>query len=137
MALSWLNRKLVGAFASTLAKGQLACYRSRRARQPYLTKEQLYTAIIAVRPTYGIETAEYLVKLASHLPQWGSAIVYPEFAQNLMNLAHEMHSPLTATFRDVVFTLIYYEYTRDGTPVGPEHYVIFRDVVDKIIPAEL
>lgn len=110
-------------FAKGIAKAQLDSLYAVRKKLPELQGYELYIKAISVRPGYALEDAENLV-------------------------ARVRKGNKAAKFRDVVWELVYHEYTKKvgNLPLGAdaqtrikeaEKVAIMMKVVGEVIPKEL
>jgi hypothetical protein len=110
----WAERR----FAKALARKELALYRAIRAEDPNLPRMDVYRRILLRRPGYDEERVGALLRQAEDGVSW-----WP----------HDKDLSL----RDVVHYLAVNEYLEREKTERKGTHVVFRDIIDKQIPAEL
>jgi hypothetical protein len=105
-------------FARALAKEQLEFYGKARSENPGMPKLELYSQTLMLCPGYDSKRAHALVSDAEADVSW-----WP----------HDRD----LTFRDVVHHLAVSQYL-EGKPADRSGtHVVFREIIDKLIPADL
>jgi len=105
-------------FARALAKEQLGFYRKVLSENPDLPKLEIYSLTLMLRPGYDAERAHALVRQADAGVSW-----WP----------HDRD----LAFRDVVHHLAVSEHLEQKPAERSGTHVVFREIINKLIPADL
>jgi hypothetical protein len=105
-------------FARALAKEQLGFYRKVLSENPDLPKLEIYSRTLMLRPGYDAERAHALVR---------------EAEADVSSWPHDRD----LAFRDVVHHLAVSEYLERNPAEGSGTHVVFKGIIDKLIPADL